>query len=179
MKMKELKSFLSDRDENCNGCAEKSDWIEAAIRVKDKKISASKAAQMGYTGSLPTEPLWDVWSQFASETAQEMNLDESSIAKIKDVVSDCFMQHGRSTATKLKKTAKDILKTSLKSPYYTIGRKHLLALVNFVRNKGEEVKLNEMRTRYEKIFTPWMTNVGIENTNPMYEWMKSPEHDEL
>jgi hypothetical protein len=178
MKMKDLKQFLSERDEECNGCSEKSEFLNLAIRVMNKKPDAAKKAAAGFSGPAPTNPLWEVWAGFADEISKEEGLSESQVKAVHNVVENAFMQHGKATATKLKKTHKDVLKTSLLSPYYNVGRKHLKALAKFALTKGEKPKADVLRTAYDKVFLPWMTNVGIENTNPMYEWMKS-KNDEL
>jgi len=173
MKVKDLKQFCIDRDEECKECVEKSDYINAALRVMKKKPNLSKTdGGAGFSGPAPTGKLWEVWSTFADEVGKEQGLNERQIKVVSQVVEDFFMQHGKSTANKLKKTPADVLKTSLKSPYYAVGRKHLVAVCKFAAKKGEQLKSNDVRKAYEKVFIPWMTNVGIENTNPMYEWIK-------
>jgi hypothetical protein len=178
MKVKDLKQFLSERDEECKDCVEKSDYVNAAIRVINKKPDAAKKANAGFSGSLPTNPLWEVWAGFADEISKEEGVSESVQKVIHSVVENAFMQHGKSTAAKLKKTHKDVLKTSLLAPYYGVGRRHMKALAKYALSKGDKPKSDDLRKAYEKVFLPWMTNVGIENTNPMYEWLKS-KNDEL
>eukprot|EP00760_Papus_ankaliazontas_P005619 PhM_4_TR12678/c0_g1_i1/m.39755 len=181
MKVKELKIFLAERDTDCKGCVEKSDYVNAALRVIDKKPDPTKrpggGQPGGYEGAYPTVPLWEAWAGFAEEDAKAAELSPSALKAVKNVVENSFMRHGKATATKLKKHHKDVLKTSLMAPYYAIGRRQVRALVEFAKKKGEKPKADELRQAYEKLFIPWMTNVGIENTNPMYEWMK--QKDEL
>ncbi|KNH07643.1 mesencephalic astrocyte-derived neurotrophic factor [Perkinsela sp. CCAP 1560/4] len=168
MKMKELKEFLDDRDESCSGCVEKGDFVRIAIEVKDKKISQEKQKMKGYTGEYPKKSFWDFWTEESLQIAASSELDTKGRKLIADAVETCFMQYGKSVATKLKKGPAELLKTSLKSPYYQAGIRGIQKLITLCAS-SPSLKNAELQNACEKEFVPWITNVGIENTNPMYE----------
>mmetsp|Transcript_28289 Transcript_28289/g.43837 ORF Transcript_28289/g.43837 Transcript_28289/m.43837 type:complete len:201 (-) Transcript_28289:56-658(-) len=167
MRIKELKEFLDQREVDYAGCVEKSDLIKTAIKVKDMKPSPAKERLQGYTGEYPKKKFWEFWSEESLRVPSSSSLSEKGKKLIPDVVETCFMQHGKSVATKLKKSHEDLLKTSLKSPYYEAGVRGLNTLVqSYVSNPT--LKQSQVRDLCEKFFVPWITNVGIENTNFMY-----------
>ena len=175
MKIRELKTFLEDRDEDYSRCVEKRDFINAAVAVKDKKISAAKQKLKGYLGAYPECPFWEFWASEARQMAVESGITEKGQQALYATVETCFMQHGKSVATKLKKGAGDLLKTSLKSPYYQAGVLNMKILTEHY--VSHEAQRTDIRQKSESIFLPWITNVGIENTNPMYEILESKKQE--
>ena len=100
-------------------------------------------------------------------------------ADVAGAVESFFQQHGKRVANKLKKGPAALLKTSAMEPYLAAGRRQLAKLASHCAKGGEAVCGSQSRVTalFEgKIkgvdFTKWITNVGIENTNPMYEALK-------
>ncbi|EPY39501.1 hypothetical protein AGDE_04427 [Angomonas deanei] len=84
------------------------------------------------------------------------------------------MQNGRQVATKLKKQPLQLLKTSYKDIYYDAGLRLLEKLSNHCLSTPDQQKKcssmsNVMKLLEDEGFKVYITNVGIENTNPMYD----------
>lgn len=87
------------------------------------------------------------------------------------------MQHGKQTASKLKKSTHHMLKTSYKSVYYDAGHKLIEKLVqSCLSSQREQAKchslshvMSKMEQNNHHNFKTWITNVGIENTNHMFD----------
>ena len=173
MKFRDLRTFLNKRGSNCHGCFEKSDWIEAAILVKDKEVIVEVSKKENFTDSASGKPFWENWSDSALKLAQENGADEATATQIKIFAEDYFQQHGKSTAIKLGKSVNEILETSLKEPYHSAGRILLTSFIKQAMAKNLNQTSNELATVFEKTLIPWITNVAIDNSNPMYEWIKS------
>ncbi len=172
MKVKQLKSFLDERGIICKECQEKADFVRKALKhMNDKVVNAAPPKV-----EVPTVPLWEAWAGFASQECKTLGGKDDVCDSVKNAVESAFMQHGRRTATNLKKKPSDILKTSVHEPYHAAGRRIVKALSRFAM-KNSVTSLAKLQAKFEKKFIPWMTNVGIENTNPMYEALK--EKDEL
>ena len=173
MKMKDLRAFLEDRDVSYAHCVEKSDFIKTALAVKDQAISPEKLKLKGYMGEFPTSTFWKFWANEATGVAAAQKCSLKGQEMIKNAVESCLEQFGKSTARKLKKDPTDLLKTSLKSPYYQAGVQTLIDLTRMCSSNipGRETAI---RKYCESHLIPWVTNVGIENTNPMYEVLHEP-----
>nr|CCC90410.1 conserved hypothetical protein [Trypanosoma congolense IL3000] len=182
MKVKELRSFLEDRGLSCPGCQEKADFVRVAFENRAKKPLSEEGKR-----EVPKAPLWEVWRDNAKtvceEAATKRGLDltakpQSEICQsIALVVENFFMLHGKRTANKLRKNHEALLKTSYKGVYYDAGfvllkrlSEHCLVSSD---NHGTCSSVGSLTSLMEsgKVvdFGKWMTNVGIENTNPMYE----------
>nr|CCC47869.1 conserved hypothetical protein [Trypanosoma vivax Y486] len=182
MKIKELRLFLEDRGLTCPGCQEKTDFVRIAFQNRDKKPLSQEGKR-----DIPNAPFWEVWRDNAKVACEgavtKRGLDvagqpQADICQaIAFVTESFFMQHGKRTASKLHKTADALLKTSYKNVYYDAGRVLLERLSNYCLASQSNQKIcgsiSELTTLLEgaKVadFGKWITNVGIENTNPMYE----------
>ncbi|RNF02249.1 hypothetical protein TraAM80_06543 [Trypanosoma rangeli] len=182
MKIRDLRSFLEERGLTCVGCQEKADFSRYAYQNRDKKPLSEQGKR-----EVPDAPFWVVWRDIAKEVCEEAvkkrGLDVTSTPQsdvcnaIVYVTESFFMQHGKRTANKLRKKPDALLKTSHKGVYYDSGRLLLERLVNYcLASADHQVKcssVSKLMTLAEEAkvvdLQGWMTNVGIENTNPMYE----------
>lgn len=182
MKMKELRAFLDARGLVCAGCQEKNDFVRMAYENRDVKTTASASKR-----DIPDSSFWEAWAATARtqcELAMNVRHMDSTIepySTICDVVHNAvdsfMMQHSKQIASRLKKTTHHMLKTSYSTVYYDAGIKLLQNLMNKClvssdqqhkcQSLGEVLHL--MEPRPNSAFKAWLTNVGIENTNPMYE----------
>lgn len=189
MKIKDLRAFLSDRGLTCAGCQEKSDFIRVAMQNRNKKPSAGSEVRR----PPPNKKLWEAWGENAKNICVEEVTKRGNDATTAPFSSVCetvfnavdsfFMQHGKRIANRLKKTPDHMLKTSYKDVYYDAGIVYFKRLVNqcLVSPSAMEKceSLGQVMSMMEKSstdFNTWLTNVGIENTNPMYEILQS-RHD--
>ncbi|KAH9597415.1 Armet protein [Trypanosoma melophagium] len=190
MKIKDLRKFLEERDLSCPGCQEKADFVRIAFQNRDKKPVSEQGKR-----DIPNAPLWKVWKDNAKAICTEvvtkrgLDLSGKPQADICDamayVAESFFMQHGKRTANKLRKKAEDLLKTSYKSVYYDAGRLLLEKLANYCfaspSNQEKCSSVGSLTSLMEGTsvidLVKWMTNVGIENTNPMYEILE--QRDDL
>ncbi|CBH11025.1 hypothetical protein, conserved [Trypanosoma brucei gambiense DAL972] len=182
MKIKELRNFLEDRGLTCPGCQEKADFVRVAFTNRAKKPLSEEGKR-----EIPKAPLWEVWRDNAKlvceEAAKKRGLDvtakpQSDICSaVALVVENFFMQHGKRVANKLRKNHEALLKTSYKNVYYDAGHVLLKRLTEYClvseENQNKCSSIGSLTTMLESgkmvDFAKWMTNVGIENTNPMYE----------
>lgn len=188
MTIKQLKQWMNQRDVSFADISEKSEFISRAVEwtQRNKKV----------VRDLPTEPFWDVWAKIAKDKCLEA-VNSKSIGddgiKICDAVASAtdsfFMQHGKRTAAKLKKKPEALTKTANGDIYYNAGVRLFGRLIGHclnAKNRGKCVSTSYVSDLMEKdkvkgaAFSAWITNVGIENTNPMYEVVNSKSHaDEL
>ncbi|CAD2214529.1 hypothetical protein AGDE_03517 [Angomonas deanei] len=179
MKMKDLRIFLSSRGLECVGCLEKSDFVRLAFQNKDKQPLASATKR-----EIPEGKFWEVWEANAKtkceEAVKKRGGDPASkpfsdvCHTIEKAVEGYFMQNGRQVATKLKKQPLQLLKTSYKDIYYDAGLRLLEKLSNHCLSTPDQQKKcssmsNVMKLLEDEGFKVYITNVGIENTNPMYD----------
>ncbi|ORC84131.1 uncharacterized protein TM35_000491370 [Trypanosoma theileri] len=185
MKIKDLRHFLEERDLSCPGCQEKADFVRVAFQNRDKKPVSEQGKR-----EIPNASFWEVWKDNAkalcTEVVQKRGLDVSGKPQadicdaIAYVVENFFMQHGKRTANKLRKKADDLLKTSYKNVYYDAGRVLLERLANYcLASPANQEKCSSVGSLSSLIegssvidLVKWMTNVGIENTNPMYDFLE-------
>ena len=191
MKIKAIREWLDDRGLACGDCQEKNDFVRFANDNAKAPILPSRVKVE------PTGPFWDTWADLARDTCLEFSKkfgnDEETTTKvcqaIRTATDSVFMQHGKRTAAKLKKKPADLLKTSLGDTYLKAGRrlfaklsKHCLAESNVatcVSSSKVQSLLESKKVKGVDMLT-WITNVGIENTNPMYEILKEKANrDEL
>ncbi|EAN87732.1 hypothetical protein C3747_189g66 [Trypanosoma cruzi] len=184
MKIRELRDFLEDRGLTCPDCQEKADFARYAYQNRDKKPTSEQGKR-----EVPNAPFWEVWRDIAKEVCEEAvkkrGLDVSAepqsevCSALAYVTESFFLQHGKRTAGKLRKKPEALLKTSFKAVYYDAGRvllgrlaDHCLASAGNQNTCSSMSKLMAL-TEESKIadLAKWMTNVGIENTNPMYEFI--------
>lgn len=179
MKVKDLKVFLSDRGLPCESCSEKGDFVKAALKGREAPLLASKRKLK------PKGEFWEHWSRLGVSLCEEaakkkkVKPEDAGCANIGVAVDSYFMQHGKRTAAKLKKTTAAMLKTSAGEPYGEAGSRLLNKIVaHCVKTPAacnSESKVAEL-LQNDKIkgvdMGKWITNVGIENTNPMYEAIK-------
>jgi hypothetical protein len=191
MKIKELRTWMDERGLTCPTCEEKADFV--AFATKNAKTAPTNArAKL----EVPKEPFWEAWSRIAKETCTAMAQKKSVNAEETDKVCSAiatatdgfFMLNGKRTAGKLKKKPEAILKTSFGDVYHTAGKKLLSRLSSFCLNSKNRVacasnsKVLELMEKGIKgvDFGMYITNLGVENTNPMYEIMKErTANDEL
>lgn len=190
MKIKELKAFLNARGLSCVGCQEKSDFVRVAYANREKKASSSAPGSR----SPPNSKLWEAWSKVAAEVCrsevEKRGVDSSAepyatvCSTISTGVDSFFMQHGKQIASRLKKRAEDLLKTSYKDVYYDAGVTYMKRMVNrcIVSSSAAEKceslgHVMALMKSSSTDFGSWLTNVGIENTNPMYEILRSTDGD--
>ncbi|EPY31288.1 hypothetical protein STCU_03531 [Strigomonas culicis] len=182
MKIKDLRTFLDERGLECNGCQEKSDFVRVAYEYRDKAPLGIAAKR-----EVPDKKFWEAWGANGKVQCEEAVTKRGSDPAAEPFVHVCdtiekaidsfFMQHGRQTANRLKKTPHHMLKTSYKHVYYDVGVRLLNKLINYclaspsIQSKCESLShvLGVMEGNKEGNFKSWITNVGIENTNPMYE----------
>lgn len=186
MKIKDLRIFLEDRGLQCVGCQEKADFVRFAYQNREKKPSASSD-----TRKPPADKkLWEAWSENAKSVCHEEvqkrgnEPTASPFLEICDTIANgvdsFFMQHGKRIANRLKKIPDKMLKTSYKTVYYDAGYLYLRRLVGKCLVSPSSMQKCESLGNVMKLmegsstdFQMWLTNVGIENTNPMYEILQS------
>lgn len=191
MKVRQLKQFLEDRAVDCEGCEEKADFVRTALKHVNTPLHPSKVK------SVPQGTLWEAWAKVASEVCESTATTKKAAddvkvkvcGDIKVATDSIFMQYGKRTANKLKKKPDALLKTSFGEIYQSAGKKMLGKLAAFCfKNKEKCSSSSKIQALMEKDnavkgvkFIAYLTNVGIENTNPMYETMKdkSLNNDEL
>lgn len=188
MTIRQLKKFLNERDIEYNDISEKSEFVSRAVEwaSRNKKV----------TRELPKEPFWEVWSKIARDKCEaavkSKDIGESG-TKVCDAVASAvdsfFMMNGKRTAGKLKKKPDALTKTANGDIYYNAGNRILGRLLGYCLNAKNRVACSSNSHVLELMdkdqvkgtgFGAWITNVGIENTNPMYELSNSKSlHDEL
>lgn len=183
MKVKDLKQFLADRGVACDSCSEKNDFMKKVIANLQTALLPSKRKLK------PKGEFWEFWAAMAKtqceESAKKASLSDADTATVCDAISGAvdsyFMQHGKRTAGKLKKKPANLLKTSAGEPYQGAGRRLLGKLVSSCIKKGASGPCSSQSKVLAIIegnkvkgvdFNQYITNVGIENTNPMYEALK-------
>ncbi|CBZ30671.1 conserved hypothetical protein [Leishmania mexicana MHOM/GT/2001/U1103] len=182
MKVKDLRAFLQDRGLECAGCQEKSDFVRMAYQHRDTNPVGSAVKR-----EIPNKKFWEAWGDIAKNECQNAvrrrGNDEgtepfSTICDtIHSAVDSYLMQHGRRVANQLKKTPQDLLKTSFKDIYFEAGSHLFQTLADYCLGSPSLQKtcqslgsvMSAMDGSSGADFRSWTTNVGIENTNPMYE----------
>lgn len=182
MKVKDLKTFLTDRGVPCEACTEKGDYVKKVLANLQTPLLPSKRKLK------PKGEFWEFWAGLSksvcNDAASKKNVDGSAAIcdAVGAAVDSFFMQHGKRTAAKLKKKPANLLKTSVGEPYQGAGRRLIGKLVEHCLKSGSAggacassskvTSLLEGNKVKNVDFQKWITNVGIENTNPMYEAMK-------
>ncbi|KPI86890.1 hypothetical protein ABL78_4024 [Leptomonas seymouri] len=182
MKVKDLRTFLSDRGLVCTGCQEKSDFVRMAYQYRSLKPSGSEEKR-----AIPAKKFWEAWADIAQaecEKSVKLRSNEPTTEPFKSVcdtihsaTDSYFMQHGRKVANQLKKTPQHLLQTSFKDIYFEAGSHLFQILSDFcLASPAAQKKCQSLGTVVSSMdgecgadFKKWITNVGIENTNPMYE----------
>lgn len=188
MTMKQLKQWLQQRDIAFHDISEKSEFVQRALEwvANNKRVVREE----------PKVPFWEMWANIAKEkcvaaVTQKSLGDEG--AKVCDAISvatdSFFMMHGKRTAQKLKKSPAALAKTSNGDIYFNAGSRIFNRLIGHCLNAKNRAacgssshitQLLEKDTVKGTGFAAFITNVGIENTNPMYEVVNSKSHsDEL
>lgn len=191
MKIKELRAFLDDRGVECSDCAEKADFVRECTKNAAKPLHPSKVK------SVPKGALWEAWANVAGEVCEAAADTKGASAEtkanvcsaIKTATESVFMQYGKRTAGKLRKKPDALLKTSFGEIYQAAGKKMFTKLAGFCfknqkkcRSSSTIQALMETDNKVKGVkFISYLTNVGIENTNPMYEALKDKalDKDEL
>lgn len=191
MKIKGLKGFLSDRGLSCPDCQEKADFVRFAVANANKKVLAHKVK-----APLPEGSFWEVWSNVAKDicvsTAEAKGIAADVAAPTCNAIAtgtdSAFMLHGKRTAAKLKKNADALKKTSFGDVYQQAGRRlfakvatSCLAAPKKCSKASKVEKILEKDNKIKGVeMMKWITNVGVENTNTMYEAIKDKDlNDEL
>lgn len=192
MKVKEIKSWMKDYGLSCPDCTDKESLVNFCV-------ANAKAKPKAVRNVVPTgKAFWEVWADNAKEICEQQSVKEGAGEEgtkvcdaIKVATDAFFMQHGKRTANKLKKKPDALLKTSYADIYHGAGRriftrlaKHCLAKSN--RKDCQSSSKVQALMEGEKVkgapFVVYMTNIGIENTNPMYDILKDKKglaNDEL
>lgn len=191
MKIKELRQFLDDRNLQCPDCQEKQDFVKFCTKHASAPVVSSTTTKAATPDD--GKPLWEAWSAIAKTLCEEA-ADKKSVGKkdticnaITQATDSVFMLHGKRVAAKLKKKPDALKKTSWGEPYNQAGRKMLSNLINYCLEEKNQAQcssasnvqpLMEDKKKIKAVdFVLYLTNVGIENTNPMYEILsggKSP-----
>lgn len=187
MKVKQLKAFLSDRGLSCVGCEEKGEFVRECVKNAAKPLLPSKVK------SVPKGELWEAWANVAHEVCEataatkgaSAEAKEKVCANIKTATDSVFMQYGKRTANKLRKKPAALLKTSFGEIYQSAGKKMFTKLAGFCFKNADKCKsssaVQALMEQDDKVkgvkFIAYLTNVGIENTNPMYEALKDKRLD--
>ncbi|KAG5492534.1 hypothetical protein JKF63_01112 [Porcisia hertigi] len=182
MKVKDLRAFLVDRGLECAGCQEKSDFVRMAYQHRDTNPLGSAKKR-----EIPNQKFWEAWSDIAKQECQKSvarrgnDADSEPFSTICDTIRSAvdsyLMQHGRRVANQLKKTPHHLLQTSFKDVYFEAGSRLFQTLADYClaspssqeacRSFGSVMSAMDGSSGAD--FKMWTTNVGIENTNPMYE----------
>jgi lambda repressor-like predicted transcriptional regulator len=182
MKTKEIQTWLEERGLTCDSCSEKADLVKFALKNVAAKPKHAKR-------EIPATPFWETWASVGKETcvaqAHKSKVAEAESEKLCEAIriatNDVFMQYGKRTANKLKKKPDAMLKTSFGDIYYNAGRRLFNRLARHcleAKNRATCTSSSHVQDlmEHEKVkgaqFVQWITNVGIENTNPMYEVVK-------
>ena len=188
MKVKQLKDFLAERSIECSSCAEKADFVRECIKHLNTPVHPSKQKTPPPEGTL-----WEAWAKVAGDVCEATaaskgaadDVKASVCASIKTATDSVFMQYGKRTASKLRKKPDALKKTSFIEIYQAAGKKMMSKLSAFCfknqkkcRSSSAVQQLMETDDKVKGVkFITYLTNVGIENTNPMYEAMKDKNLD--
>ncbi|KPA86016.1 hypothetical protein ABB37_00296 [Leptomonas pyrrhocoris] len=182
MKVKDLRIFLSDRGLECSGCQEKSDFVRMAHQYRSLNPAGSAEKR-----AVPAKKFWEAWADIAHaecEKAVRLRSNDPTTEPFKSVCSTLrsatdsyLMQHGRKVANQLKKTPHHLLQTSFKDIYFEAGSHLFQILADYCLASPAAQEncqslgavMSAMDGACGADFKMWTTNVGIENTNPMYE----------
>lgn len=181
MKVKELKAFLGDRGVACEACTEKGDFVKKVVANLQTPLLPSKRKLK------PKGEFWEFWAALsktictdgATKKGKSAEDTDAMCSSVGSAMDSFFMQHGKRTANKLKKKTANLLKTSVIEPYQGAARRLIAKLVDHCISKNgacsspsKVTSLLEGNKVKSVDFQKWITNVGIENTNPMYEALK-------
>jgi hypothetical protein len=182
MKVKDLRAFLADRGLECTGCQEKSDFVRMAYQYRSLNPAGSPEKR-----AVPAGKFWEAWADIAQtecEKAVKLRSNDPTTEPFKSVCSTIhsatdsyLMQHGRKVANQLKKTPHHLLQTSFKDIYFEAGSRLFQILADYCLASPAAQEncqslgavMSAMDGASGADFKMWTTNVGIENTNPMYE----------
>ncbi|KAG5466702.1 hypothetical protein LSCM1_00874 [Leishmania martiniquensis] len=190
MKVKDLRAFLVERGLECAGCQEKSDFVRMAYLHRDTNpVGTAKKRE------IPNRKFWEAWSDIAKKECENAVTRRGNDVAAEPFSTICgtiysatdsyLMQHGRRVANQLKKTPQHLLKTSFKDVYFEAGSQLFRMLADYCLASPSSQKtcqslgfvMSAMDGSSGADFKMWTTNVGIENTNPMYEIIG--EHGDL
>jgi len=171
MKIKELKAFISDRGLVCDDCFEKGDYIRFVKKNRDALLLPSKRPR-----KISKEPIADQWKKVVADLSTELSLDEKFSKPLSKVVASSFEQHARRISKQLHKEQHQLARTSLEDPFYAAMLKTLKQTANW-QVKNSIVKQDPIRNKLDNEIKMFLTAVGADNVNPMYE--KLAEKEEL
>eukprot|EP00758_Cryptobia_borreli_P001115 Tbor_TRINITY_DN1955_c1_g1::TRINITY_DN1955_c1_g1_i1::g.3499::m.3499 len=181
MKVKQIKQWMSARSLSCPECTDKSQLIQFCIEAAKNEPAAPVLP-----GIPEGKPFWDVWADIAETScktyATENKIDAATsddvCPTIHHALSSLFMQQGKRTASILKKNTDAMLRTSFGEIYYSAGTRIISrmikqcfkseAAIKKCSSAGGLQKLMENNKIKDANFVEYITNVGVENTNPMY-----------
>lgn len=182
MKVKDLRTFLSDRGLECAGCQEKSDFVRMAYQHRDTNPAGSAKKR-----DIPDKTFWAAWGEVAKSECQKAVTRRGNDPAAEPFASICgtiqaaadsyLMQHGRRVANQLKKTPQHLLKTSFKDVYFEAGSHLFQRIADYcLASPASQEKCQSLGSVMSSMdgasgadLKMWTTNVGIENTNPMYD----------
>lgn len=185
MTVRQLKTWMKQRDIPYEDITEKSEFITRAMDWMKQQQDNAPAKK-----ELPADPFWVAWSNNAKSQCEKAVLarglgdDATQVCTAVGQATDSyFMLHGKRTASKLKKTHQHLTKTSYGDVYHKAGTRLFNRLIGHCLKTEQRRKecgsssrvldLMEKDSIKGASFSAWITNVGIENTNPMYEVINS------
>eukprot|EP00742_Colponemidia_sp_Colp-10_P013341 GILJ01015069.1.p1 GENE.GILJ01015069.1~~GILJ01015069.1.p1 ORF type:complete len:221 (+),score=47.72 GILJ01015069.1:87-665(+) len=192
MKIKEIKAWMQEYGLACSDCSDKDSLVQFCIKN-------AKATPKAVRPKVPAgKTFWDAWADNAKEICDaqvaKTGAGEEG-AKVCDAIrlatDSFFLQKGKQVAGKLKKKPEALLKTSYSEIYYDATRRIITRLTKHCLSSGnikscQSSSAVQTLMEKEKVagapFVMYMTNIGIENTNPMYDILKDKQgldHDEL
>lgn len=171
MKVKDLKSWLGDRGLECKDCFEKGDFTKMVKNNRDAKLLPSKRPR-----KVSKEPIADQWKKVVQEICAELKADEKQTKALSTVVHGSFEQHARRISKQLSVDQKEIAKISMGEPYFAAGAKIIKQTLNWMIKK-KVTSQGKIRPKVDDRIKMYLTAVGAQNVNPMYDITK--EKDEL
>jgi hypothetical protein len=166
MKINQLKEFLRDRNVECKGCVEKSDFVKKCLEVKHLDLTPERAAR-----KIPTEPLEKVWGKAAGELCAKHGASEEQCKQLIKVVELSCDEYRRKFKRELGTGERELLGLSLQVPYKDYGERLIVTTVKDMV-KGKVTGSAKIRDLFHKRFVPWLRDTALNNPNEMYEDIK-------
>eukprot|EP00992_Anisonema_acinus_P010990 TRINITY_DN7046_c0_g1_i1.p1 TRINITY_DN7046_c0_g1~~TRINITY_DN7046_c0_g1_i1.p1 ORF type:complete len:205 (+),score=51.96 TRINITY_DN7046_c0_g1_i1:39-653(+) len=163
MKVKELKKFLSDRGVECDNCVEKGDWVKKAKASLSVPILPEKIKPQ-----VSTEPIDKQWGKIAADTCAKLTDKADFCKQLKGIVEGAMYQYARKYKRDLSVEPQHLTTVSMSFPYYDVGVLNIKETVEFMLKENTKSG-DKVRPIFEEKVKPWLRDVGLENSNPMYE----------
>lgn len=167
MKIKELKGFLKDRGVQCEGCVEKSDFVKKCL--DSVTVPLTQSAQRS---QIPTEPIDQTWGGISDDVCKSVTTNMDICSQLRGVVESTIFQFSRQYKRDLSVQPAHLAATSLKQPYFPVGKMIIRETLDWILKEGTR-NGDQIRKVYEPKLKPWLRDVALENTNPMFEALSS------